>query len=314
MTEERKAITAVIPLHLGNYRDQRDPQRVCILLKSLNVFDPENVIDEIIFILNDRNDTICSNIRNHEGDKKLTFIHELDVAPVLDSLRTLHGWKKQQILKLAAHSVVRTDFYLTLDADIICSKLLTYEAFVQDKKGLVQKDKKFGLGSYFNRLVWWFASAQVLRTTPKFSEEGVAVTPFLFSTEACRHTVRYLGELNESTSDNWTEVLFHHHNRSDQTDNVGSLNWTEYSLYFLSLQKLGMFDQYHFFGDSRSSKHCELLSKNSFGFIHSPRNFENWSASCCFSVRDPALFFAVQSRSEVDPEKIKKKIEPHFHA
>jgi len=44
----------------------------------------------------------------------------------------IQGWYLQQLIKLAIAEHIKTDFYLTLDADVICVKPVYFSDLVKD--------------------------------------------------------------------------------------------------------------------------------------------------------------------------------------
>ena len=304
-------ITGVLPLVLGEYRGGRDVERAEILLRSLERFDKSNILDPILIIVDRYDCGAFDRLLARAGRKTLLFMHEDEVEPHLGRVRGLHGWKKQQILKLAISAFVDTPFYLTLDSDIVCAKPLVYINLILDGRGLVQFDGKCGLASAFNRPSWWSAAARVLDTSPGFSDPGVAVTPFLIARDACARLISHIAALSGVEVSQWIAGLFNPGAIDGIEDfDFAACGWTEYSLYHLFLVKHQAFNSYHF----TSAKGVQLLSRNSFGFIWTDGSFEQWSARVCFGDEDPALFFAVQSRSLVPITQIRKKLRPYFPA
>ena len=247
------------------------------------------------------------------GQKTLIFKHQDQIEPLLQQVKGLNGWKKQQVLKIAASTFVNTPFYLTLDADVVCAKPLIYSDFISGGRGLVQLDGKCGLSSAFNRSSWWSAAARILRTEPRFCEPGVAVTPFLFARDACIQLTRHIATLNELDALYWVAGLFSPTGMNSlESVNFSACGWTEYSLYYLFLIKNNTFNNYHFVHSMEGQKITQLLSRNSFGFLRTDESFESWSPRSCFSVDDPALFFAIQSRSLVPAAQVEKKLRPYI--
>ena len=152
-------------------------------MRSLECFDHQNLIDPVLIIVDKHDPIKIDRLLRSAGRKTLILKHEDEIEPLLNRLQGVNGWKKQQVLKLAASGFVPTPLYLTFDADIVCAKTPTYGDLVCEGRGLVQSDGKFGCSSASNRSSWWSASAGVLRTSPRFCEPGVAVVTIRFCSQ-----------------------------------------------------------------------------------------------------------------------------------
>ena len=129
-----EAISAVLPLRVfgagGLYADNFG--RCQILLTSLSRF------------------VSCRPFRNHLRCRSsprefpyvakfcrtwtslpLTVINEEDLLPALRDFPKCGGWYRQQLIKLATANLVNTEFFLTLDADVILCKPLRLEDLVR---------------------------------------------------------------------------------------------------------------------------------------------------------------------------------------
>ncbi len=60
----------------------------------------------------------------------------------LKSIQKCGGWRKQQLLKIAIANLVENEFYLTLDADVICLKPLDESKLIINGKALLQYEQR----------------------------------------------------------------------------------------------------------------------------------------------------------------------------
>jgi hypothetical protein len=117
------------------------------------------------------------------------ILPESQLIPYLREAPRGNGWWKQQALKLEAHSIVETDFYLVLDADCLVVRPVEYGDLVRDGRGLVHLEGEEGSLSTEQ---WYRHSSKVL----SLSNPGrlVGLTPFLFSREISSKLVEHFAQ------------------------------------------------------------------------------------------------------------------------
>jgi hypothetical protein len=99
------------------------------------------------------------------------------------------GWFIQQVLKLAIAKRVTTYFYLTLDADVICSKEVTYHDLIQNNRGVINTTWK-------DIHPTWYRNAERILGFPR-SGLTHGVTPAVFNKEAVIRLCEFLtGKVN----------------------------------------------------------------------------------------------------------------------
>ncbi|MGC1679795.1 MAG: DUF6492 family protein, partial [Pseudolabrys sp.] len=101
----------------------------------------------------------------------LTVINEEDLLPALRDFPKCGGWYRQQLIKLAAANLVNTEFFLTLDADVILCKPLRLEDLVRSGRALLHPADRH------KHTNWWRGSSQVLGVSANLSMPGMSVTP-----------------------------------------------------------------------------------------------------------------------------------------
>ncbi|CAM9511053.1 unnamed protein product [Ectocarpus sp. 12 AP-2014] len=134
--------------------------------------------------------TICNRVSNgrmgsafcakDSGNLKLTMVDEIQLlsnAGVNKVESRWHTYSVQMALKLLASSLVQTPFYLTLDADVLCSKdQLTEEDLLPQGKGnYVPEGRNV-------HSAWWSEAAKTLGVEENPTGEGFGVTPAVLST------------------------------------------------------------------------------------------------------------------------------------
>ena len=134
------------------------------------------------------------------------------------------GWYRQQILKLGFARLAQSDFYLTMDADILCTRATRVgDLFCAGKARVVRHEMCHW---------WWYRiSAWVLGMTT-VSEE-YSITPVLFRTATATELLAHLGGGREAHHPQWIRRL------------GNAVGWTEYSLYFTFLENQGRLRDYY---------------------------------------------------------------------
>ena len=127
-------LDAVLPLMLKDYA------RFEILQKSFKVFCKDLGKCWIVTL-----DHEFEQIKALVSDEQYCVIAESSLVPEFKIFRSsnrfsifksLPGWFKQQVIKIAIADKIETDFYITLDSDIICTKPVYYQDLIRDGRAV----------------------------------------------------------------------------------------------------------------------------------------------------------------------------------
>ncbi|HEY1067272.1 MAG TPA: DUF6492 family protein [Pirellulales bacterium] len=263
-----ETIDLVLPLAVKNNAHD-DVERCRMLLESLALrFDPRSLGTVFLVVQAGFADHVEGRLR--ELRLPLRVLDEREVV----GETSISGWRKQQLIKLAIAERT-TEFYLCLDADVLCRRPVGYRDLVPDGRARV--------GAWSKRIFpdWYRASAETLGVASDDALPAIGVTPQML----CRDVVALLARhLERRHRRPWREVL----GRSEA--------WTEYCLYGLVLEHYGLFDLFHVWGDL------------SGGDVWKLDDFHGWSA-----VRDaPGFFSVVQSNTGLSPEAVRARLPPTF--
>ena len=286
-------IGAVLPLKIRGSYDVDDLNRAEILFRTLAAFAEPGLFDPILVVVPPEEvGTVDRHYRKWQN-LNIDVLSEEALVPELANYRGMRGWRKQQIVKLAAARRIERDFFLTLDADVICLKPITYEDLIVHGRALLQREPRA------QHPKWWKSSARILDMDPNIgdAEFGMHVTPALLSTRLCLNLAE---ELSASGNGTWVDVLGRLHqprHPSNWTpERFRRRRWTEYSLYYLCALKRGELERYHVLAGSDEAP--QLLSA---GCKH---EFESWDTARSFSPDGPSLFCLVGSKSRVEPDEV----------
>ena len=147
---DRQQLDAVLPLKFNDYK------RFRILDASLKKFIYD--IRKLFIIVPDKEVEFFQSKVKDNGYK---IIPETAVVPEFKLFKNYPGWNKQQLIKLAAASIVKTDFYLTLDADIICVRPTGFSDLVRDGRAICFKHSLERSAEMFQQ--WYRDAERVLK-------------------------------------------------------------------------------------------------------------------------------------------------------
>ena len=230
------------------------------------------------------------------------------------------GYRLQMLLKIGVAALVRTEFYVTFDCDVVLAKPLTLGTLVRDGKGALQG----AMGGPHARR--WISHSRDAMFGPKPGAAAAAadkdekmddacgvdrlsrtvgVTPAVLSTRAARATMSRLERVSND-GERWDAYLF----RALE----GGLDWTEYGLYAAGTCLEGLMDEVHF-----SDPHVRLYdaalqedgSKLKDGKAMA-RAFAGKKGSGAGGGDDAPVFAVVQSIGGSDAMEAASALYPHL--
>lgn len=197
------------------------------------------------------------------------------------------GYAVQMALKLLAATLVATDFYVTLDADVIATRPLCDDAterlLVEGKAVYTHEPKSV-------HPHWWAGSAKLLGLEPDdLRDAGFGVTPAVLSTAGALVALDCVRRaLNARGHQHWTDAWL-----SKWTPDAF---WSEYTIYRLALDHRRLFNALHV--EPARPYLCQAVW------------FDNqlpWQPAMAFD--DPACIFSlVQSTAGVPPSAVARQL------
>jgi hypothetical protein len=303
---------AVLPLTL------KDFDRFRILQKSLDAFC-KNLLNIIWVVVPDHQ---LQEIREQIGSGNYQVIPESFLVPEIKLLK-IQGWYLQQLIKLAIANHVKTDFYLTLDADIICTQSVHHSDLVKEGRAVYSANSHSRYDNEFLRRLL----KTVLKLDPLFvpRHNYYNVTPAVLSRDAVLQLQQYLrrlsiDEFNTSlklVGSKKSKLIFlgywliyrclpkRSSRREQIVDYKGYLlrntPWTEYTLYYNFCDSKDLLDQYHIL-----TPHCIYAGENS---VWKKDQLINWQPENCFEGDRNFFFCVFQSNTEIPAEVVLEKVE-----
>jgi hypothetical protein len=293
-----------------------------LLISTLHAFtDPKEL--QAIYIVADANDLPCveARLRNatvHLKDQtgsstetdwpstKLVFLSSESLIPELvhvphtaENVRYFvpygrtssemlqarsFGYIIQMLVKLAIAEHVQTDYYITLDADILCTRPMKYQdIFLWDNRDASSNNTKRRRKAVnnpdfmHNHRSWWNASDRILQTYGLFSSldheaKAMGVTPAILHRNSVLQLHRYLETLYEQP---WRSFLIEYST---------AFQWTEYTLYYTYALASGLFRKYHLGIDQSPGIHVHnpLYARAN---IWNPKQLTGWDWASSFDPK-----------------------------
>ena len=292
-------IDAVLPLTLG------DLERSAILRRSLDLFFQD--LGTCWIVTPDRQ---FAALGSSFQDRRYRVIPESATIPELrfyNVVRTIVGrthrptlgWSVQQLVKLAIAERVETEFYLTLDADVICTKPVTCAQLVRGGRAICRQRTSGAV----NEWPQWYEWAERVLGLPA-SGVNRGATPALLSTDAVLQLQAYLARRVAPRTKQLAAPLrpgSHLHNVlvSWRSYLLRHLPWTEYALYDTFVEATGLFERYH------STDERTTISGNSVWYRAA---WPGWKPEESFTTRDDFFFSVLQSNARLNVEEIWDKV------
>ncbi len=297
---EHPKIDAVLPLKLDDY------SRFRILDASLKKFMKD--LGKLFIIVPDKEVT---TFRSEIKGDRYEIIPETAVVPEFMLFKRYPGWNKQQLIKLAAADIVETDFFLTLDADVICIRPTNFSDLVRDGRSycyrlsLKQSDQRFK--------TWYHNAERILKIESAAYHHDV--TPAVLSREAMLLLQNHLAQTYRKSRTGFNKLDLQYWGINALAKFIPKLSfaewrlyllsseqWTEYSLYYAFLEAYNLFEKYHFLLDKR-------ISGNSVWHLN---EYDSWDPANSFMGERTFYFSLIQSNTGINPDEIWQKVRPYL--
>ena len=201
------------------------------------------------------------------------------------------NYRMQMLTKISVASLVRSDFYLVLDCDVLATRRTQLTDLVRGGKALYAA-KPFEYERH--RRTWWTAADRILQArgcVTNFRGSVIGVTPAILSTNISRGAMARVGALHSGRA--WDESLFRL--RLDE-----GLDWTEYTLYWTAACVLGLAETLHM-----PPHGVELYEESAFDW----GAWQAWDAARAFAD-DSFVFTVIQSIGGAPTDWVAEQVEP----
>jgi len=201
----------------------------------------------------------------------------------------LRGWMIPQLAKIGIAARVQGDFYLTLAADVLCTRpVRAGDLIIGDRALATVLDEKSAAADAVHR--WYQDAGHVLGLPVPKRFHGVC--PALVSTEGMLRMQEYLARRSlwsgaRRREGAWRRYLIRHQ------------PWTEHALYGTFLDAMGLFDRYHLDGGPAAFYgNC----------VWEEADLPRWDPARSFAPDAPGGFSVVQSNAGITADGLWKLV------
>jgi hypothetical protein len=241
---------------------------------------------------------LSATIRSLTSDPRYKLLDELDVCPEIGKFiqpdtGEISGWRAQQVVKLAASEYVSSQYYVTLDSDIICMHRFGYDQLVKDGLAMTNCEQpadymrlytgSFALAEMSTKILRYRKSGEILGCGPcTHAESGrfYGETPVVLRADMVS---RLQAQMSERYSRHWVEVL------------AAKRGWTEYGLYYHFLEMTGQMDACCFYTGCNTVLDLERSVWHSSARYRHPRCYDLEHFAGKTVSGSAGLFVAIQS-------------------
>lgn len=299
MSEIDRSIDLVIPLTLQDY------ERFKILHLSLDRFyrvpgtrwvvTRDKEFDEIKARLSGDGYRVISEDRLIP---ELKFYNRLRILFGRTHAPTL-GWFVMQLVHLAVAEIIETEFYLTFDADVVCTKPVSYGDLIKDGRAIPRSRRDDVINPYPE----WDEWAERVLGLPRLRINH-GVTPELLNKAGVVALQRYLADrvhpglrlVANALPKRARNLLV-----SWRSYLLRNLPWIDTVLYDTFLEATGQFEKYHLLSQGST------IAGNSVWY----RNmWPAWRPEESFTDREDFFFSVLQSNAGLTVEEVWERIRP----
>jgi hypothetical protein len=280
----RERISLVIPIALeGTGRDDNDLERLSMFLDTFLKFFDRRDLGDFLIVTRPQDIAAVEQLVATKGMNSIARIRdENEIVPELRSdpatdnpwPRPNKGWQRQQLIKLACHAHVSTEFYLTGDADVLFVKPFEAATLIQEGRAVVNVqsrsdyEKLFVARTVRHQLALGATGHMHARRVLGLSRQHprpylyYGITPVVLSRSIVARMAEHIAARYEK---NWREAL------------IEQLPWWEYPLYFTFAEATGALAEFYRIGGFDS------VMRASDGLLwppdcyRAPRTLQDWT-------------------------------------
>lgn len=294
---QRPVLHAVLPLALSTENGIEDLQRAVIQARSLrHFFKRDELLRVSVVGRAGELEQIASALKPLQAPWLQYDIVDENVAVPGIGGSAVSGWHRQQIIKMAAPEWLQAPAWLTLDADVICTKPVGIGDLFVDGRALMGIDNVWQTPIYAG---WSWGTREMLgMVAPPLTFAG-AVTPLIYVAPIMRALYQVLESLHGRP---WKDVLTDaksapHWHRQGRT-------WTEHMLYYAVAARTGMLRRFHALSgiDTPQWLICGGVWRN--------EDWADWDPAPLFDRSTPGFFAVCSSYTGMPARLVAQKITP----
>jgi hypothetical protein len=238
---------AILPLALRKLHSKGDLERAGLLIESLGRHWCDTRPFQLLIVAPARDVQLLRSELPRFTNLDVSVRSEGDFFPAFSRFYLMTGWYRQQMVKLHVPAMLGFGGYLTLDSDVCCVGDFDATTFIDDGRALSRWEPK----RYHD---WWREASQMVGVPYHPKSHGLSVTPNILHGELAAQAMKYFtrdgGDALATLS---RQVL----------RKIGSIAWTEYSLYTAVAERVGNLLDYHVHWDPAYFHGTQLFSEDS---------------------------------------------------
>ncbi len=285
-------LSAILPLKTSGRHYADNIARCDILFSSLRAFTTPDIFDRFLIVVPHDEVEAARRYAKAWSDFPVEIIDEAEHFGVFKEFSARHqirNWHRQQIIKLYASELVDTEYILVFDPDCFATRPFTLETLLPGGRALTFMQPRPLEQRY------WESSGEVLRQQQDLNSDGIWMTPAVLSKTLLKSVQARLEELY---SESWMRVLLARY----------TIDWTEYTLYWLNAERLGLIDTFH---KIPKPGETALHTDESIWFVGSEgKNLDRWDAAKHFAPEAKGIFAVIQSNTGYSIDEVVKKLSP----
>ncbi|MBS0520426.1 MAG: hypothetical protein JSR90_17155 [Proteobacteria bacterium] len=237
---------AILPLALRNLKRRGDLERAGLLIESLAKHWRDSAPLQLLIVSPARDVQLLRAELPRFQNIDVSVRSESDFFPVFSRFYMMTGWYRQQMIKLHVPAILGFAGYLTLDSDVCCVGDFDATTFVEDRRALSRWEPK----RYHD---WWRAASELVGIPYDAKAHGLSVTPNILHGDLAAQTLEHF---RRDGGDPLTTLSLR------VLRKLGSIPWTEYSLYTSVAENAGNLLDYHVHWDPCYFSDTQLFSEH----------------------------------------------------
>jgi hypothetical protein len=277
---------AILPLALRNLERRGDLERAGLLIESLAKHWRDSKSLQVLIVSPERDADLLRSSLPSFRNIEVSVRAEGDFFPAFSRFYMMTGWYRQQMVKLHVPAKLGFGGYLTLDSDVCCVGDFDATTFIEAGRALSRWEPK-------RHHTWWESAADIVGVPYDARAHGLSVTPNILHGALARQALEYFqtGPVDAMTSLGFWVVR-----------RLGSVPWTEYSLYTSVAELKGNLFDYHVHWDPCYFHDTQLFSEHTC--VWGADDFERLVKLP--SGTDPGgKFIIVQSHARIPLERVR---------
>lgn len=237
---------AILPLALRNLKRRGDLERAGLLIESLAKHWRDSVPLQLLIVSPARDAQLLRTELPRFQNIDVSVRAESDFFPAFSRFYMMTGWYRQQMIKLHVPAVLGFAGYLTLDSDVCCVGDFDATTFITGGRALSRWEPK----RYHD---WWRAASEMVGLPYDAKAHGLSVTPNILHGDLAAATLEHFrSKGSDPATTLGLQVL----------RKMGSIPWTEYSLYTSVAELTGRLLDYHEHWDPCYFSDLQLFSEH----------------------------------------------------